>query len=278
MVQSEAKTPRPVRSRVAGGTGLASEQWSAFGRPGHRWERSIERIEAAAEARIVEAIDGARDSGAPPAIDPAWVAFLVRNMPVAAFAFHQCGIVLRGAGERCRPPAVASGIRLQASMQLRQAQAIVLYSADMEERLGVMPIESARHRWHSAEEWRPSHSFLRRTRQLEDWGEQLVAINLCFEPLVGQLLRGELAMRLGERHGDLVSPVIADAGQAESALSREWTVAWVTFLLADAEHGEANAELLHRWVARHRAEAYDAAAGLARLADGLPRTSPPGSA
>lgn len=278
MIQPDAQAARAGSSRWVGGTGLASSQWNAFRGPGLRWERSVERMEYEAEERIVAAIAGATTGASLTAVHPAWVAFLRRDMPVAAFAFHACERVLRGAGETCRPPAVAGGVRLRASMQLRQAQAIVLYSADMEPRLGTMPVERARSRWNGDAAWLPAHAFLEGIGLLEDWAERVVAVNLCFEPLVGQLLRREIAMRLGASHGDPVTPVVAEAGQAEWALTREWTLAWIAFLLQDPEHGARNAEVLRGWVQAHLTAALDAAQAVAGLGDHLPVPGPPGAA
>ena len=37
--------------------------------------------------------------------------------------------------------------------------------------------------------WRPARRYVERVRATPDWGERVVAVNLCFEPLVGLLLR-----------------------------------------------------------------------------------------
>jgi hypothetical protein len=275
MFPTDTQPARAGSSRSVGATSLACSEWNAFRGPGRRWERSVERMELEAEGRIVEAIASATAGDSLTAVHPAWVAFLRLNMPVAAFAFHACGLVLQVAGEQCRPPSVAGGIRLQASMQLRQAQAIVLYSADIEQRLGAMPMEGARSRWKDDAAWSPARAFLTRVSHMDDWAERVVAVNLCFE-LVGQLLRREFAIRLGARHGDPVTPVVAEAGQAEWALSRDWTLAWVAFLLADEAHGARNAALLRGWVAASRPGALTAVGALATLGEDLPFPSPPG--
>lgn len=254
----------------AGGTELASGRWHAFGGRGRRWERSIDKAESAAEQRIVRAIEGAGDAGLA-GIDPEWVAFLAQNVLVGALAFNRCGQVLQAAGDRCRPSRVAGGLALQASMQHRQAQAIVLYIADLEHVVGDVPIEAARERWGSVPAWAAVREQLLAARDAADWGESVIAVNLCFEPVVGCYLRRELAARMALAHADPVTPVVAEAGEVERRLTQEWTLDLVSFLVDDPEHGERNHALLRTWIARHLPGARAAASGLAALCADLPR-------
>lgn len=269
--------PRPGADRSSG-TALQCTDWRAFAGPGPRWGRSIEQMEAEAEQRVAAAIERTVRGETFADVAPAWLEFLRHNLPVAAFAFNQCGHALTQMSRQSPSGPISDGLALQASMQQRQAQSLVLYTVDIRERIGELPMRTARDRWASDGSWLPAHHYLEQATTCPDWGEALVAINLCFEPLVGQLLRRELAIGRGPAHGDEVTPVVAEAGQREWELTREWTVAALHFVLADTMAGNANRALLRRWVARQAPPAIRAAEALAGLAGQLPQAGPEGEA
>lgn len=270
MSQPDVATGRETRADPPAGTALACVDWQAFSGPGARWGRSIARMEAEGESRITLAVAEVTRGETFSDVAPGWLRFLQRNMPVAAFAFNQCGHILRDISGRSPWGGMSDGLALQASMQYRQAQSLVLYAADMEQRLGAMPMQAARNRWRTDRHWLPAHHFLEQAATCRDWGEALVAVNLCFEPLIGQLLRREFAMNSGPTHGDHVTPLVAATGQEEWALTRAWTIAAVTFLLADPSHSAANRELLEGWIARQLPVAEAATRDLGGLEEQLP--------
>ena len=49
-------------------------------------------------------------------------------------------------------------------------------------------------------------TYVERLRATPDWGERVVATNLCFEPMVGILIRRELLMRSPRFNRDIVTP------------------------------------------------------------------------
>ena len=83
------------------------------------------------------------------------------------------------------------------------------------------------------EAWQPTRRYLERLAATLDWGEVLVAANLCFEPIVGTLIRRELGTRAAAAHGDTVTPVLARAETQEWEWSRRWMVQLTRFVLAD---------------------------------------------
>lgn len=269
MTRPDVAARREGGEPLPGGSALACADWQTFAGPGKRWAQSIERMEAEAESRVKAAVARVMRGETFSEVSPVWLRFLQRNLPVAAFAFNECGRLLEAVSRRTPWGAVSHGLQLQASMQYRQAQSIVLYAADMEQRMGAMPMHTARSRWETDREWLPAHHYLEHAAVCPDWGETLVAVNLCFEPLAGQLLRREIAMGLGPAHGDHVTTIVAEAGQVEWELTRSWTTAVLSFLLADPAHGDANRLLLQEWVGRQLPAAEASVQTLAGVADGL---------
>jgi hypothetical protein len=155
-------------------------------------------------------------------------------------------------------------------MKQRSAQAIVLYAMDLEDHHGEFPIEKAREAFLGDEPWQPTRRLLERLAAAADWGEVVVAANLCFEPVVATLLRRELGTRAAAANGDTVTPVLARVETQEWEWARRWTVALVRFLLDDARHGEANRALIAGWVNEWLPQAREAALALTPLADEIP--------
>ena len=65
-------------------------------------------------------------------------------------------------------------------MKQRSAQALVLYAMDLEQHHGPFPIENARDSFLHDESWQPTRRHLERLAATPDWGEVIVAANVCF--------------------------------------------------------------------------------------------------
>jgi hypothetical protein len=177
---------------------------------------------------------------------------------------------LATAGRDCLSDSVATCVCLQAAMKQRSAQAIVLYAMDLEDHHGAFPIDAARESFLEDEPWQPTRRLLERLSATRDWGEVIVAANLCFEPVVATLLRRELGTRAAAANGDTITPVLARVETQEWEWVRAWTVELVRFLVNDATHGEANRGLISGWVRDWLPQATEAALALAPLASLVP--------
>jgi hypothetical protein len=151
-------------------------------------------------------------------------------------------------------------------MKQRSAQAVVLFAMDLEEHHGPFPIEAARQSFLNDEFWQPTRRYLEQLAATSDWGEVIVAANLCFEPVVGTLVRRELGIRTAAANGDTVTPVLARAATQEWEWARAWTTALTRFLLEDELHGAANREVITGWLQEWQPRAMDAALALQAVA------------
>jgi NAD(P)H-flavin reductase/ferredoxin len=249
-----------------GSTALRSSDWYAFRDPAEQWERSFYQLETALEQQIEGAIRSAAQEGLIGDFSGEWVEFLRGFLQVPAFVEHGLWFALATAGRDCLSDSVATCVCLQAAMKQRSAQAIVLYAMDLEAHHGPFPIESAREIFLRGEQWQPVRRFLERLSATRDWGEVVIGTNLCFEPLLGTLLRRELGVRAAGASGDTVTPVLARAAAQEWQWIRTWTAEFVQLLVRDAPFGERNRELIASWVQDWLPLAEQAAAALAPLA------------
>ncbi len=199
-----------------------------------------------------------------------WVSFLFSSLQVPAFVEHGLWFALATAARDCLSDTVATCVCLQAAHKQRSAQAIVLYAMDLEPRLGrELPIEPARAAFMDDAAWQPTRRYLEQLAATADWGEVLVAANLCFEPIVATLIRRELGTRAAAAHGDTVTPVLARAETQEWDWARRWMVELTRFLVDDEDHGDRNRATIARWVRDWLPRALQAAAALGPVGEAV---------
>jgi ferredoxin-NADP reductase/ferredoxin len=251
-------------------TELRSSDWFEFRDPGEQWERPYYQVGTAVEQQIDGAMRSAREEGLVEDFRPEWVEFLRRFLQIPAYVEHGLWFATATAGRDCLSDSVATCVCLQAAMKQRSAQAIVLYAMDLEEHHGPFPIEAAREAFMREPPWQPTRRLLERLCATRDWGEVVVAANLCIEPVVATLIRRELGTRAAAANGDTVTPVLARVETQEWEWVRAWTVALMRFLLEDASFGERNRETVSRWVRDWLPQTVEAAMALAPLAREVP--------
>ena len=202
--------------------------------------------------------------------DPAWVDFLRKHLQVPAFIEHGIWLALASAARDTLSDTVTHCVALEAAMKQRQAQAYLLYGMDLEEHFGDFPVDRARESFLTDDVWQPARRYVERLRATPDWGERLIAVNLCFEPAVGLLIRRELLMRSVRFNGDIVTQAVSHVAQLEWEWVHGWTVELMKFVLEDAEHGAANRDVLAEWLADWLPLAEEAAQALRPVFDDLP--------
>jgi NAD(P)H-flavin reductase/ferredoxin len=251
-------------------TKLRSSDWYAFRDPGEQWERTYYQRGTAMEQQIEGAIASAVEEGVLADFRPEWVDFLHSYLQVPAYVEHGLWFAMATAARDCLSDSLSTCVCLQAAMKQRSAQAIVLFAMDLERHHGELPIEAARERFLTEDAWQPTRRYLERLSGLTDWCELIVAANVCFEPLVGTLIRRDLGIRAAAANGDTVTPVLARVATQEWSWARAWTVELIRFLLDDAEHGAANREQVRAWLDEWIPLALEASVALAPIAERLP--------
>jgi ferredoxin-NADP reductase/ferredoxin len=253
-------------------TALRSSDWFDFRDPGEQWERPYYQAGTAVEHQIEGAMRSAGEQGLIEDFHPDWVGFLRGFLQIPAYVEHGLWFAMATAGRDCLSDSVSTCVCLQAAMKQRSAQAIVLYAMDLEEHLGLeFPIEAARESFLNDAPWQPTRRFLERLAATPDWGQVIVAANLCFEPVVATLIRRELGTRAAAANGDTVTPVLARVETQEWEWARAWTIELIRLLLGDSSFGETNRQTISAWVRAWLPQAMDAGAALAPLAAEVPQ-------
>ncbi len=248
-------------------TALRCTDWFAFRDPGQQWERPFYQAGAAVERQLESALASAAEQGLIADFAPNWVTFLRTSLQIPAFVEHGLWFALATTARDCLSDSVATCVCLQAAHKQRSAQAILLYAMDLEPHLGCeLPTSAARNAFLRDPAWQPTRRYLERLAATPDWGEVIVAANLCFEPVVGTLIRRELGTRAAGASGDSVTPVLARVATQEWEWARAWTVALVRFLVSDAAHGAHNRAVIDGWLGDWMTPAREAAAAVSDAA------------
>jgi propane monooxygenase small subunit len=251
-------------------TRLRATDWYDFRDPGQLWERSFYQAGTSYEQLIEGAVRTARRDRVFADFDPEWVDFLRKHLQVPAFVEHGIWLALASAARDTLSDTVTHCVALEAAMKQRQAQAYLLYGMDLEDVFGDFPVDRAKESFMTDDVWQPARRYVERLRATPDWGERVIAANLCFEPTVGLLIRRELLMRSVRFNGDIVTHAVSHVAQLEWEWVHGWTAELVTFLLDDETHGVANREVLEAWLADWLPLADEAAAALRPVFDELP--------
>jgi propane 2-monooxygenase small subunit len=251
-------------------TALRSSDWYDFRDPGQLWERPYYQTGTSYEQLIEGAVRTGRRERALQDFTPEWVDFLRKHFQTPAFIEHGIWLALATASRDTLSDTVTHCVALEAAMKQRQAQALLLYGMDLEEEFGDFPVDRARESFLKDEPWQPARRYVERLRSTTDWGERVIAVNVCFEPAVGLMIRRELLMRSVRFNGDILTQAVSHVAQLEWEWVRGWTVDFVKFATEDAEHGEANQEVLAGWVAEWAPLADEAAQGLKAIFEDLP--------
>lgn len=249
---------------------LRSEDWFEFRDPAGLWERPYYQAGARSEAQIEGAVKGAARERMFEDFDPAWVAFLRANLQVPAFVEHGLWLAVASTGRDCLSDTLTRAVVFQAAHKQRTAQSIVLYAMDLEPHFGDFETAAAKERWLEHPPWQPTRALVERLHATQDWAEVLFATNLCFEPLVGVMIRRELGIRAATLNRDTVTPVVARVAQSEWDWVAGWTSALSHFVLEDPTHGDRNREVIAAWLADWLPACVAAAEALGAIVEELP--------
>jgi propane monooxygenase small subunit len=149
--------------------------------------------------------------------------------------------------------------------KLRIAQDLALFNLEASEARSDFEGKAHLEAWTSDPIWQPVRETVERVTAIRDWCEAVVAANLAFEPLVGELFRSGFVMATAAANGDFVTPGIM--GVAESDFERDlaYTKELIGGLTHDEQHGATNRELFSRWLSEPIAWSLRAARSLAPI-------------
>ncbi|RAI04278.1 toluene hydroxylase [Acuticoccus sediminis] len=247
---------------VKDATAARSSNWHAFRAPDQEWERTHYQRQSKIEAMIQGVIGNARKYGAPKNFDKAWIKVLQTHLGAWKHAEFGLGTSLMQAQRYGYTQMINNATLTNSSYKLRLAQDITLYLAEIGLDIDGWDDEAGKRAWLEDGIWQGTREAVESIMGSTDYLEQYFAINVVFEPLVGELFRSGFLMQVAAANGDFITPAVISAAEADYERNLANTVDLIYLLANDAEYGKDNTTLFKGWLKKHAALADRAAQGL----------------
>lgn len=242
--------------------GARWDLFEAFEDPRATTYASYVRLQRDQEAYTARTLDPARlgphDAGLP----DAWLKLLERALPPFRFLGHGLQMLAAYVGQMAPSGRIAVTAAMQAADEVRRIHGIAYRMAVLRRRAPQFG-DGSREAWQSAPAWQPLRALLEQLLVTYDWGEALVALNLCVKPAIDELFTTRLAL-VAEGQGDYPDAQWLRSLAEDCAWQRAWT-ARLLRLLVDADAGARSA--VAAWVSHWSSRVQPAVSGLARALD-----------
>lgn len=243
-------------------TQALSSNWHAFRAPDQEWERTHYQRQSKICTMVQTVIANARKAGAHAAFDKTWNRILQAHLGAWKHAEFGLGTSLMQAQRYGYTQMINNATLTNSSYKLRLAQDITLYLAEIGMDIDGWDDELGKKFWLEDPIWQPTREAIESIMGSEDYLEQYFAINLVFEPLVGELFRSGFLMQAAAANNDFVTPPVISAAEADYERNLANTIDLMYLLASDEEHGAHNKTLFQSWVKKHGALADKAALAL----------------
>lgn len=258
-------------------TALRHPDWYAFRDPAALWQRPYMRQQAEVErsiARVTESLAWQFERD----LDPTWCTEILAGH-YSVWSFVEWGL-FRGmfsASREALSDTIVAAMLFETFDRQRHAQDVVHYLMALEENLPDFDSNGAKAAWLESPRYQPMR---RMVEQLgfgtHDWGESIIATNLCFDLICGDVGLHRLLGDLSPAHGDVVSKLIITAVENDRRRELTWTQDFVRMVTADGlETAEANRDVIAGWITEWTARAVAAVEPLAPLYDCLAAAKQP---
>jgi|SRR5882757_776875 len=251
-----------------GSTAIRSTDWYAFRDPNQTTQRHYVAGIHESENALEQSFKGAHAAGLFDFADPSWIANGIgKHYMTYPFVEYGQFLALCYAEREALSDTVTFALVFEAADKIRHLQDVVHYSFELEDAYPGFDDSGIHDAWQSDPIWQGARKAVEYVIASFDWMEIVVAINLCFDRLFGELAKVEYFSRFAAANGDVVTPIIVASSEADTARTMRWTTALFEHLLADPTHGETNREIIDGWIAKWQEYALDACDAFAPVFD-----------
>jgi propane monooxygenase small subunit len=243
-------------------THARSSNWHAYRAPDQEWERTHYQRQSKIETMVQSVITNARRAGAPKTFDKVWSKILQAHLGAWKHAEFGLGTSLMQAQRYGYTQMINNATLTNSSYKLRLAQDITLYLAEIGMDIDGWNDELGKQHWLTDSVWQGTREAVETIMGTTDYLEQYFAINIVFEPLVGELFRSGFLMQAAAANGDFITPPVISAAEADYERNLANTIDLIYLLAHDHAYGDYNQKLFQGWADKHMALAEKAALGL----------------
>jgi propane monooxygenase small subunit len=232
-------------------TKLQSADWHIFRDPNEEWDRTFYIREANAVRQFQHNLAIAKGEKSHEYWDKSWVTALQNHVSAWMHPEYGLGMQVFTPAQRDAPTNMINNtICVNGMDKLRFSQDLALYNLELSDT--VPDFDGAIHKevWLNDPVWQGVRENIERLpASTADWGEQVFATNLIFEPLVGELFRSQFVMQVAAPHGDYLTPIVVGAAEHDYQKNLVWTMELLRMLVNDAEFGASNRQVMTDWLA-----------------------------
>ena len=207
---------------VAARAGSPATAWEAFEDPRATTYASYVRLQHDRELFIARVLDEASIARQDPTLPRAWLEALERTLSPLRFVYHGLQMIAAYVAHLAPSGRITVAATFQTGDELRRVHGIAFRLAQLRATAGPRFGDDGRQRWQSDPSWQPLRRTIETLLVTYDWGEALVALNVCVRPMVDELFLVGLAA-LAERHGDYADAQVLRSFADDGVWQRAWT-------------------------------------------------------
>lgn len=245
------------------GSPLAGIDWERFRDPRETTYALYTKLQRTREAYIDGILETIERSGYDAALPGAWIEVLARAVAPLRYPLHGLHMAAAYVGQMAPGGRVTVAFTFQAADEMRAVQRIayrVAQIAQIHPGFG----DDSRAIWEQDPMWQPLREVVERLLVAYDWGEALVALDVCVKPIIDELflvLLPELAAARGDHELGAVFGWLAEDSLWQRTIAR--------VLIATAVEQDPSVHLdLERWAALWMPRAIAAARAFLPLWEG----------
>lgn len=243
-------------------TKVKSADWHKFRAVDEECERTHYQRQSTICGMVQSVIANGRRSGATGRFDKAWVKVLQDHLGAYKHAEFGLGTATMQAQRYGYTQMINNAILTNSSYKLRFAQDLTLYLSEIALDIPGFDTAAGKKHWLEDPTWQATRKLIESIMGASDYLEQYFAVNIVFEPLVGELFRSGFVMQLAAAQNDFVTPAVVSAAEADYERNLANTVELINLLVTDPQYGDYNRGIFSSWLGKYGALALDAANNL----------------
>ena len=242
----EVKTPLdPWYAKHQRGSPLTLPDWERFSDPRETTYAKYTALALKGETFLDGLFESLQTTGYDRALSLEWRAALDRVIGPLRYPLHGFQMIAAYVGQMAPSGRITVAALFQAADEMRRIQRLA-YRMTLLQGVDATFGRESKNTWLRDPAWQPLREAVERCLVTYDWGEALVALNLCIKPLIDELFMTYLPKEAQE-HGDHLLGQLFSSLDEDCKWHREWTVA---LLRTAVEDNAENRTVIGAWVTR----------------------------
>ena len=239
---------------------LVCGDWEKFADPRATTYPAYTALQAEQEGQLDGVMRSWETAEHEPALLREWGASFVRTVAPLRFALHGFQMIAAYVGQMAPSGRITIAALFQCADELRRVHRLAYHLGWLRRALAPLADDS-RAAWQEAPAWQPLRRAVELALVTYDWGEALVALDLCLKPMLEGLFLAEGARRARAQGDFLVGETLASFDR-DGRWHQAWSAALLRLALTDRPQ---NVPVVEGWVARWDALAREATGAAASL-------------